>query len=386
METMNQTPLALQPLTFLDEGDEVVVGRTDIDSYAVFPTDGAALLRELADGRTPADAAGWYQSRYGEPVDVDGFVATLRELDFVREHAGAPAADAPVRWRRLGRAAFSAPAWLAYAALIAAAVAVCLADGRFVPDPSHVFFSPYLVVIELTVLVAQAALGLVHEAFHVLAARRIGVNCRVRLSRRFYFVVFETVLDGLVVVPRRQRYLPMLAGMLADVLVIAGLTVAAYLLPGVRGLCLALAFTTIPRLAWQFYFYLRTDLYYLAVTALRCVDLDTVTRGVLRNRFNRIRGRTDLLVDEEAWHPRDRRVARWYAPLHVVGYAASLAMLVAVVVPLAWQFFGRALTALAGGDGAAAWDAALILALTVAQLVLAGVIALRERQDTRRTP
>jgi hypothetical protein len=127
--------------------------------------------------------------------------------------------------------------------------------------------------------------------------------------------------------------------MLADVLAIAGLTVIAWLVPRSPGVCLALAFTTIPRLAWQFYFYLRTDVYVLFTTALGCVDLDTVTRGVLRNRLNRLLRRPDRLVDEEPWHPRDRRVARWYAPLHVAGYTASIVTLVVVIIPLSWRFF-----------------------------------------------
>ena len=41
-----------------------------------------------------------------------------------------------------------------------------------------------------------------------------------------------TALDGLVAVPRRKRYLPMLAGMLLDVLVVCGLTLGA---AGLRG-------------------------------------------------------------------------------------------------------------------------------------------------------
>ena len=52
-------PLRFHPLAFLEDGGEVVVGRSDIDSYGVFPTDGAALVRELAAGRPPADAAAW---------------------------------------------------------------------------------------------------------------------------------------------------------------------------------------------------------------------------------------------------------------------------------------------------------------------------------------
>ena len=38
-------------MSFLADRGEVVIGRTDIDSYAVFPEDGAALVRELQAGR-----------------------------------------------------------------------------------------------------------------------------------------------------------------------------------------------------------------------------------------------------------------------------------------------------------------------------------------------
>lgn len=383
----HHSPVRLHNLTFLPEHGEVVVGRTDIDSYAVFPEDGAELLRELQQGRTPAQAAEWYAARYRERVDIDEFLGTLRELEFVTDEP-VPDAGAPVgvRWQRLGRAAFSPAAWVLYALLIAAAVAVCLADASLAPRPHNVFFSPYLVLVELGVFGGQLVLALIHECFHVLAARRIGVNCSVRVSRRLYFVVFETVLDGLVVVPRGKRYLPILAGMLCDVLAIAGLTVLAYLVPEIAGICLALAFTTIPRLAWQFYFYLRTDVYFLFTTALGCVDLDTVTRGVLRNRLNRMLRRPERLVDEDAWHPRDRRVARWYAPLHVAGYTASIVMLVVVVLPLSWRFFSAAVERIAAGGGSAKfWDSALLMTLTLGQLVLAAVLAWRERRNRQET-
>jgi hypothetical protein len=216
----------------------------------------------------------------------------------------------------------------------------------------------------------------------------------VRLGQRLYFVVFETALDGLVLVPRSKRYLPMLAGLLADVLAMAGLTLVAYATRApdgrislVGGVCLALAFTTLPRIVWQFYFFLRTDVYYLITTVLRCVDLQTTTREYLHNRVNSLLGRHQRLVDESRWHPRDRRVARWYAPLMVTGYAAAIVMLFVVVLPLAWDFFGSALRTvfISGGDTPAHfWDSALLLALNALQFALAGVLALRERRRTRR--
>lgn len=314
------------------------------------------------------------------------FLDVLRDLDFIV--AADAAVHAPPRWQRLGRALFSRPAWACYLALVAATVAVCVTDPRFVPVRGHVFFTHYLLVVELTLFVIQPALMMVHELFHLLAGRRLGLHATIRISRRLYFVGFETVLDGLVVVPRRRRYLPMLAGMLADGLLLCLLTVVAWLLTDPGGdpplaarLCLAVAFTTIPRISWQFYFFLRTDVYHLIVTVLGCHDLHTTARQLVRNRLWTVLGRPEKLVDPAGWHPRDVAVARWYAPAYLLGYTVMIATMVLITVPVAWRFFSAATRTVldAGTPPGRFWDAALLLALTLFQLGLAGFLALRDR-------
>jgi hypothetical protein len=373
-------PLTLHPLAFLEDGDEVVIGRRDIDSYAYFPPDGAALVRRLGDGSSPAEAASWYRDTYGEDVDVDEVVATLRELQFVRDGDAALPAARPLRWRRLGRAVFSPVAGTLYAIAVVAAAVACLRDPALVPGAEHVRFTDSLLVAGVTLTVGQVLLTLVHESFHVLAGRRLSLNTSLHVSRRFYYVVFETRLDGLVSVPRRRRYLVILAGLLADVLVVAALILVAALTSGtLRGLCLALAFTTLPRIVWQFLFYLRTDVYYLITTALGLDDLDAAARQRLRELL----GRRDR-VAAPALGERDRRAARWYAPLMVAGYGLSVTMLVLVVIPLAAHFFGPALRFLAGEPaGSQTLGSAVLLSITSFELLLAFAVALRERRANR---
>ncbi|MGY1638692.1 hypothetical protein ACI78V_18760 [Geodermatophilus sp. SYSU D00742] len=395
--------LRFPPLTFLDEGEDVVVGRPDTDLYVVLPVDGAALLRRLRDGADPAEAAAWYAREYGEPVDLDDFVASLGELGLLADGpgpdadgaaAGPGAGGSPgtVRFQRLGAALFSPLAWLAYLAVVLAGVAAVVADPDLAPRHEHVFFSDSLVVVELSLFALQFPLVLVHELAHVLAGRRLGLSTSLRVSRRLYFLVFETVMNGLVSVPRSRRYLPMLAGMLADLVLAAALTGGAWLLRGpvadvgwLSGLCLALALTTLLRIAWQLYFFLRTDVYFLVTTVLGCVDLHGVTRQYLANAVNRRLGRTDRLVPEDGWHPRDRRAARWYAPLVVCGYALALGLLVVVALPIAWTFLSEAFGRVFLGEASSAgrfWDSALLLLLNGAQLGAAAFLAVRERRRT----
>jgi hypothetical protein len=395
----------LHPLTYLPEHDDVVVGRTDTDSYAVFPQDGAELIRQLAAGRTLEDAARWYEQTYGDRVDLADFLQTLTELDFLADagpatgaEPAAPAGSTPparMPWQRLGAAVFSPVGWLVVGAVAAAAVVVCALRPELRPSRDHVFFSRYLLVVEIGVAAGQLVLVLLHEVCHVLAGRRLGLRCHIRLGRRLYFLVFETVLDGLVIVPRHRRWLPMLAGMIFDVVAMCALTLVAAAVYGpgpapslAAGLCLALAFTTLPRVAMEFLFFLRTDVYYLVSTLCGCVDLHTTSREMVTNALWSLLRRPDRRADPVRWHPKDVRAARWYAPLFVVGYAVAFALLAGVLVPIVWRFASTAVVAAMTLDvrSAAFWDATGLLVLNGAQPALAGVLALRERARRATNP
>jgi hypothetical protein len=387
--TSADPPVRLQPLTFLAAGDDVVVGRTDVDAYAVFPRDGAELLRRLSEGVPPGEAAAWYEHAHGEPLDVDDFLATLAELGFLRTAETPAALERPLRWQRLGRAVYSLPACLLYALITAATLAVCLRDPVLAPHRDHVFFTSYLVIVEVAVAVGQVPLLLLHEVAHALAGRRLGLRTRIRIGHRLYLLVFETVMDGLVIVPRRRRYLPMLAGMLCDLLLACLLTLCAWLLqrrdgsfPVAAGVCLALAFTTLPRIAMEFLLFLRTDVYYLVVTLFGCVDLQRTSKGLAVDVWWRLLRRPDRRPDRTQWHPNDVRVARVYAPFLVAGYGVALALLAGVLLPITWRFATTAAVAAATLDLTSThfWDAAGLLALNIAQPAAALLLKLRDSQ------
>jgi hypothetical protein len=374
---MTSNSLAFHSLTFVPERDDVMVGRPDIDSYAVFPADGAALLRRLQTGEPPTAAAAWYESEYGQPIDIEDFVATLDDLGFVRAGASDDIArpDAPVRFQRLGRAAFSAWAAAGYTAIVIAGVLTLFQHAELRPHPRNLFFSHSLLLVQAALLLGELPGVAWHELFHVLAGRRLGVPSRMRLSHRLYFVVVETSLDGLLGVPRRKRYLPFLAGMLADAVFFSLLTLGAAAAgtgswPG--RLALALAYITVLRLAWQLYLFLRTDLYYVFSTATGCIDLHGATRAYVRNRFWQLAGRPDRMVDERAWGPRDRAIARWYAPLALLGMAFLTGVVLVGVVPLLHQFAVAAMHGLLGGGfGPRFWDSLVaVLAIAVQAAVL----------------
>lgn len=394
---MGVSTLSVHELSFVPEGEDVLVGRMDTGSYAVFPADGAELLKRLAAGLPLEEAAEWYEATFDEPVDVEDFVGTLQELGFLREPAaGGPdpaeapveaAPAAPVRYRRLGRLVFSPVAWLLYAAVVGTAAAVVVRHGDLAPKASQIFFVKSLLIVQVVITFGQVPLILAHEGFHVLAGRRLGLPTRLRLSNRLTYIVAETQINGLMSVPRRKRYLPFLAGMACDAVVLALLDLAAQAartdggaLSTASKVCLALAFTVALRMVWQFQLYLRTDLFFVVATAMKTYDLHDASKALMKNRIWRILRLPHRIVDESQWTERDRKVGAYYGPFLVLGVCTFIAVTVYASIPVGIRYFVIAGEAIGSGHvDAHFWDSVVSLGFNAAQVTALVVLARRKR-------
>jgi hypothetical protein len=192
------SPVHLYDLTFLEEDGEVVVGRGDTGSFGVFPKEGAELINRLAKGMTPVQTARWYKTAYGEELDLADFLATLHEFGFVRE-GDEPGGGSAVRvgGQAFARALFSWPAAIVAVALVAAAFWSMAVVPGVRPQWTNVFIGRYTTLSLLIIIIGQFPGLILHEAFHVLAGRRLGLPSKIRLGRRLIFLVVETQMNGL---------------------------------------------------------------------------------------------------------------------------------------------------------------------------------------------
>lgn len=386
-----QTVLPLHALTFVTEPQGVMVGRAETGSYAVFPQAGAEAVRRLMDGVPVAEVDDWYRNSYGSSLDLQDLRETLADLGFVRQPGDRD--PQPVRGQRLGRWAFSAPAWACYAAVTLAAVVMMIMEPSLRPSYRRLFFTSHLSLINVSLALGQFPCIALHELYHSLAGRRLGLPSRFGVGRRLYYLVAETQLTSLYSVPPRQRYLPFIAGSLADVVVVSSLTLLSGVLnasgapPWLAGFAAALAFTGVLRLLWQLLFYLETDLYFVISAAVGSSDLQNAARYLIRRRWARLFRRT-VDVDPDTWTSYDLRVAGFYAPLLVLGYACSIAMLLWVGLPSTLRF---ATTLWHRFDGTqpltvgAFVDSALFIFLSGGQLVLLVYFTLRDWRAKGRT-
>jgi hypothetical protein len=393
-EPVLERRLRLQRLTFVPEGDEVLVGRPDTGSYGVFPRAGAELLQRLQTGSTMGSGAQWWHEQTGELLDVADLLDTLEDLGFLVAEGDEPAAGTTVRWERLGRWLFSRAAWLAYAAVVAAGLGAMVVDASLRPHYGHIFFTEHIAVIPVVLALGQYPLLLLHEGYHALAARRRGLPSTLGIGRRYYYLVAETRLDALYSLPRNQRYLPFFAGALIDTVGVAALTLVAaagrhWGAPAwFSSVALAFALSGVLRVLWQCLFYLETDFYFAVNTATGCTDLHGAAAYRLRGWLARLTGRRPdpAKGTQEDWSAHDHRAARWYAVLMVAGYGLSTATLLVVGLPTAVRFWTTVADRLCAPDRLAigtAVDTVVFVAIFLGELGLLAYVTVRDRRHPR---
>jgi hypothetical protein len=213
------------------------------------------------------------------------------------------------------------------------------------PHALDVFFLPNpaasLAVLTLVTYLLAAA----HELAHVLAAAALGVPARLRITRRLYFLTFETNLTGLWALPPRKRIGPLLAGLGFDSVVLFGVLALRAADLGPDRFLAALALVELSAIVTQFFVFLRTDVYSVMTALLGCTNLSETTRLLLRGSVRRLS--PEQRAKLSASRPRDLAVARWYRIVHLAGMALALWFFLAYFVPSTWhllEWMAHALT------------------------------------------
>jgi putative peptide zinc metalloprotease protein len=379
------------PLTVQPEGDVFLVGSAKLSTFYHFPPVALSVLDSLRSGATlddirrdpPVDAD-------GDTIDVDDLVATFEQVGFVR--VSGTSNDLDVAASRPGTMGFSVEPTLArmffspgaiavYLALVAGAVVCAVRVPAARLHLGAFFVEDHLAATLVLLLVLSTFATGLHELGHLLAAVRRGVASRLGMGTRLWNVVFEADLSGIFALPRRQRYLPLAAGMVTDLIVMACVTILIAVLytvgtsPFLVALLQALVLQIAVTIIWQFNLFLRTDVYFIISNWSGHPNLDGAARDYIAGKMHVLTrgrlGRRDTSPPEERFLATVRRfVAIW-----IVGRVLALVTLFFVVLPTLARYAERAWQTIRDPDAPAGrgLDAALFAGIS-ALLVAAGLI------------
>lgn len=353
----------LNPLTIVERDGAWVVGNEDTGTFAQMPPVGVAVVRALQKEPDVDRARALLRDEHQRDVDVAAFVRSIAPGGFVAKINGLslPAAELPPRKRKLFEGIapeklswLRTPAyWWACILPFGAALGAMLGDPFYRPSWRDFLVSEIYTVVGLALFAITTLLVLKHELGHVLMARALGSRASLGLGTRLAYIVVETDASNLWVLSRRDRMKVYAAGMATDIFVISVGTILLAL--GHEGLVPALANATfvavtkmvivmsLAMVLFQFFFQVRTDIYYIIAHGLDCRNLYGDARQWLRCRFAWLVPRWRRVPEPDV-PPREMRYVRAYGLLHFVGVGVFFAYFFGLIVPTMLHVYGHAIT------------------------------------------
>ena len=255
--------------------------------------------------------------------------------------------------------------------LMAVAFAALLRDPSLWPHGRDLYFTSHRTIIWTILVLFSYGSVVVHECAHVIATRAQGVNSRLGFGNRLWDLVVEADLSSLWSVPKRQRYLPLLAGSMLDAVIASLLVLLLYAhnhfgisIPPLRLQVLrAIMFTYMTRVMWQCFMFVRTDYYYVIATIFNCRNLMSDTEDFLRNEMARVIPRIRR-VDQSIIPAFERRVISIYSLVWIGGRILAFTFFFSVTIPLGSRYIGNFAHTLSAGfaaNGADVIDSALMM-------------------------
>ncbi|MEU6713546.1 hypothetical protein ABZ897_18840 [Nonomuraea sp. NPDC046802] len=378
-------------LTVAFDGEAWILGRPELGVFVAVPEPGAVFVTTLQETGSLDEAAARAGEIAGEPVDGADFVDGLTAAGLLDPAAEAGGTRGQIKWiegvsPRTAARLFGPVAWSCYAAAAVFAGSLLVIRPDLRPSWEDAWLLPSPGLSAFSWLLFGIAFGALHEAWHWLAGRAIGVPAIFRVSYRGIYVVYETDLTQIVTVPRNRRHGVYLAGMAIDTVVLAAALGLRLLTPPglLDDLLAGLVLSRIFGIVWQWAALpLRSDSYALLANALRCHNLYRTTWLTAKVALFRLtQAETAELAEMSA---RDRQVGRWFVVPYVAGIAVMAWIFVTGVLPLAVSLGSWALTQFSGSaiGSAGFWEALAVVVYIAVQVALPPLLALRERRLRR---
>ncbi len=377
------------------EGSVHVVGNLATNDFYQIPDVGARILAMLGSGETKDGIRSRLAREQTEPVDVESFIDDLHGLGLVfpedEEPPNAPGRigtrDGTLRIsRRVARTIVSWPLMTACTALVIYAAAQMVLDPRQRINLSAFYFEQNRTILFVLVTVASLLLALLHEFGHVIAAARQGIPATLGVGTRMWNIVAEAEITGVLALSKSQRYFPMLAGMLVDVLCISLLTIFLRLLLNhgagsfTRQLVQAAILSRALGVLWQFNIFVKTDIYYLLCTHFSYPDLDADARAYMGRVLHR--ATSGLFGTPGASRTFGSRPAVvLFSLIWILGRTFSLGVLLCVFLPTMWRY-GQSAFGMLEESPASMWqafDLGIYLCLTLTMVGTGMYMWLRQK-------
>jgi hypothetical protein len=393
-------PLSIQP-----DGDEYLVGNTDIDAFYQLPPEGVHLVKLLQKDTSLNEIKQSCAREFSEPVDVEEFIQQLIDIGLIypvekKQEFYNKLATRKQDHRLVFRVSqttaqcfFSVPAILLYILIVAYAAYSVIEQSSLRLNLNAFYLEGKLTITLVLLLVLYFFTALLHELGHLLAAARLGIESKLGIGNRLWIIVAEVDLTGIFTLPKSKRYLPLLAGIFVDIISLSVITMIlqAMLYFDVNGYAIqlmqALTLQIIIGVSWQFNLFLKTDIYYVLCNYCSYPDLDKEAGIYIKALLYRLSlGLIGRKLSLDSYY--NLGVLRCYTAIWLLGRIAALAFLGLVLVPTLLHYMADVYRAIVGTPHAkySAWDVGLFTLISTALFGVGVYLWIFKRLNFRSAP
>jgi putative peptide zinc metalloprotease protein len=383
----NDTKIIFHDFTRQYEGEDVVIQSSLTGIPLVLPIDAIEILDDFSSGKTLDEVRKNYEQKYGEVPDLEDLLDILEKQGFINS----PSSDNKIQKDAVkyhfvnfpqvwAKKIFSGKSLIIYFVIVTFAIIILFIDPSIFPGWRASFFTQNLTLMKLVLIFFDFATLFGHEMAHLIAAKAVGVSSRLGISNRLWHLVAETDMTGVWGIPRKLRFLPLLAGSLLDMVSASFLVLILFaehhkwlMFSGtITQLFSAMLLTYLMRLLWQCYFFIRTDFYYVFTTRFQCKNLMVDTEVFLLNKLHFFIPAIKKM-SQSSIPLGERKIIRFFALFWILGRIVAFASLFYIEIPLLWNYCAEIISIVSQGyqtNSYAFFDALLMaILIIVPQLV-----------------
>ena len=367
---VNCSHLSIEP----EGDDEYTIGDPALGEFIRVPVVAVDVIGLLNGKNTICQVKEIVDRKYTDDVDVMDFVHSLQELNLIYEIDG-HVFNSEIRrnahpvLRKLGEIFFSKIGLAIYTISLFMIAGMLITDFSLAPKYQDMFIFESVGLSGITLLVVSGLLTVVHELGHLLAASKENVPAKIRLNLRMIFLVAETDMTPLWSKPKNRRYIPFVAGMAWDVVIVLICLLVQIFVQNEMVLSFArmVSLLCIYGFLWQFIIFLRTDIYYVLSNWRNTSNMHKHGMMFLRKKL--------LYREVPEWDglpPHEKLNASWFGMLYCAGGAIYVGLFLYFQIPALLYVLRFVYLSLAqfAYDQFLFWDALIVLIVLTIQAVL----------------
>ena len=275
----DESVVKLRPLVKRRYGNRYIIGNEESEIYVSITPVAYEILKLFEKGLSVKEIKLIVNKRFGN-INIDYFVRNLLKHDFVESIDGKEIKPIPSKKgglsfdfipKKFVDILFSKWAYIIYLLVLISSFFILILEPKYLPRYSDYFFINNISLLFILSFLFGWVLVFIHELAHYLAARSLGIRAKIYFSNRLYFLVAVTDITNIYKVSRKRRYRVYLAGMTVDLLIMSVLTILLFLSDlgyihlqsGIYSFFKFLVLLEFLGIIWQFYFFLKTDIYYV---------------------------------------------------------------------------------------------------------------------------